>query len=245
MKRQATASIKRVVIIALTLSLTSGQVNAMIRNGRSNGPTAAGYRNSQLSPEVTLSVNEDFLNAFLDSMFTNLKAPSAPLVITQSDKDRSAAESYGCPSAVTLEREEGGVKTAVKLEQGKISAPFAFAGKYNSTLLGCIEFHGWANTSWALEFDRTRQVLLARVQVQDIHLTNVPTLASGPLVKLVQSAIDARINPLELLKLDQLSFRVPVAPAGGALRMRAKEVSAEPVQGLIQLHIVFEFLSDR
>lgn len=197
------------------------------------------------TPEVTVSVNEDFLNAFLDSMFTNLKAPSAPLVITPSDKDRSAAESYGCQSAITLQREEGGVKTAVKLEQGKISAPLAFAGSYNSTLLGCVEFRGWANTSWGLEFDRTRQILLARVQVQDIHLTNVPSLASGPLVKLVQSAIDARINPLELLKLDQLSARVPVAPAGGALRLRAKDVRPEVVPGNLHVHVTYEFLPDR
>jgi hypothetical protein len=208
-------------------------------HGRGAQPALTG------TPEVTVSVNEDFLNAFLDSMFTNLKAPSAPLVITQSDKDRSAAESYGCQSAITLQREEGGVKTAVKLEQGKISAPLAFAGSYNSTLLGCVEFRGWANTSWGLEFDRTRQILLARVQVQDIHLTNVPSLASGPLVKLVQSAIDARINPLELLKLDQLSARLPVAPAGGVLRLRAKDVRPEVVPGNLHVHVTYEFLPDR
>jgi len=197
------------------------------------------------TPEVTVSVNEEFLNAFLDSMFTNLKAPSVPLVITPADKDRSAAESYGCQSVITLQREEGGVKTAVKLGQGSISAPLAFAGSYNSTLLGCIEFRGWANTIWGLEFDRTRQALLARVQVQDIHLTNVPALASGPLVKLVQSAIDTRINPLELLKLDQLSGRVPVAPAKGALQLRAKDVRPEVVPGSLHLHVTYEFLPDR
>src|SRR5882762_3426781 len=161
------------------------------------------------NPEVTLAVNEQFLNAFLDSMFANLKAPSAPLVITSSDKDRSPAESYGCQSLITLQKEEGGVRTAVKLEQGRINAPLAFAGSYNSTLLGCIEFRGWADTVWALEFDRSRQALLARVQVQDIHLTNVPALASGSLVKLVQNAIDKRINPLELVRVDQLSARIP------------------------------------
>ena len=197
------------------------------------------------APEVTITVNEEFLNAFLDSMFTNLKAPSAPLVITPSDKDRSAAESYGCVSAITLQKEEGGVRTAVKLEQGKISAPLAFAGSYNSTLLGCIEFRGWANTSWVLEFDRARQIVLARVQVEDIHLTNVPALANGSLVKIVQSAIDKRINPLELLKLDQLSARVPVPPAGGTLRLRATDVRPEIVPGSLHVHVTYEFLPDR
>src|SRR5438034_1292188 len=69
-------------------------------------------------PEATISVNEQFLNSFLDAMFTNLKAPSAPLAITAGDKERTPAESYGCPSAITLQREEGGVRTAIKLDQG-------------------------------------------------------------------------------------------------------------------------------
>ena len=136
-------------------------------------------------------------------------------------------------------------RPAVKLEQGKITAPLAFAGSYNSTLLGCIEFRGWANTTWKLEFDRSRQVLLARVQVDDIRLTNVPALASGSLLKIVQSAIDNRINPLALLKLDQLSARVPVPPASGALRLRAKEVQPEVVLGNLHLHVIYEFLPDR
>lgn len=197
------------------------------------------------SPEVTLTVNEEFFNAFLDSMFTNLKAPSAPLVITPSDKGRTAAESYGCLSAVTLEREEQGVKTAVKLEQGKITAPLAFSGAYNSTLLGCIQFRGWANTSWALEFDRSRQMLLARIQVQDVHLTNVPALAGASLGKVVQTAIDQRINPLELINLEQLTARIPIAPAGGALRLKAKDVKPEILPATLQLHVICEVVADR
>jgi len=224
MKNLAAKTALQILVVALLLSTAYGQTK---------------------NAEATISVNEQFLNSFLDAMFTNLKAPSAPLVITASDKDRTPAESYGCPSAITLQREEGGIRTAVKLEQGKITAPLAFAGSYNSTLLGCIEFRGWANTTWKLEFDRPRQVLLARVQVDDIRLTNVPALASGSLLKIVQSAIDNRINPLALLKLDQLSARVPVPPASGALRLRAKEVQPEVVLGNLHLHVIYEFLPDR
>ncbi len=230
MKRKLINLLKSLWVIVLLLSSAQAQSPQPART---------------LTPEVTVSLNEDFLNAFLDSMFANLKAPAAPLVITPSDKERAPAESYGCLSAITLKREEGGVKTAVKLEQGKISAPLAFAGSYNSTLLGCIEFSGWANTAWVLEFDRPRQALLARVQVLDIHLTNVPTLANGSLVKIVQSAIDARINPLELFKLEQLSGRVPVAAAQGALRLRAKDMQPEIVPGLLHVHVMYEFLPDR
>jgi len=206
---------------------------------------AALAQSAASEPEVTLTVNEEFFNAFLGSMFTNLKAPSAPLVITASDKERTAAESYGCLSVVTLEKEEQGVKTAVKLEEGKITAPLAFSGAYNSTLMGCIRFRGWANSTWALEFDRTRQAVLARIQVQEVHLTNVPALASGSLGKIVQTAIDQRINPLELIKLDQLTARVPVAPAGGALRLKAKDMRPEISPGNLRLHVAYEVVADR
>jgi hypothetical protein len=197
------------------------------------------------TPEVVIAINEDFFNAFLDAMFTNLQAPAAPLVITAGDKDRSPEDYHGCVSAITLQREEGGVKTAVKLEQGKMTAPLAFAGAYNSTLLGCIQFRGWASTNWTLEFDRGRQALLARVQVQEIHLTNAPALANSSLSKIVQSAIDARINPLELMKLDQLSAVVPVPPAKGSLRFHAKDARAEIVPGSVQLRVTYEFLANR
>src|SRR6476620_1065460 len=82
--------------------------------------TAAANGKRASSPEVTLTVNEEFFNGFLESMFTNLKSPSMPLAITASDRERPASENYGCASAVTLQREEAGVKTEVQLEQGKI-----------------------------------------------------------------------------------------------------------------------------
>lgn len=230
-----------VTFSVLILSAASAQYGAQ---AQAVGGSASA-RSATAPPEATVTVNEQFLNAFLDSIFSNLNAPSMPLVITTSDNDRSAAEAKACPSLITLQREEAGVRTAIKLEQGKITAPLAFAGSYNSTLLGCIEFRGWANTSWTLEFDRARQALLARFVVDEIRLTNVPALAGGSLGKVVQAALDKRINPLELLRLDQLSTRVPIAPAGGSLRMRAKEVRPEIVAGAVHLHIVYEFLPDR
>ena len=223
---------------ALPLSTVFAQTIGGVAGVNSGSP-------QQAAAETTVTVNQQFLNAFLESMFANLNAPSVPLSITSADKERSAAEIKACPNVLTLQREEAGVRTAIKLEQGRITAPLAFAGSYSSTLLGCLEFRGSADTSWTLEFDRSRQALVARVVVDEIRLTNVPALAGGSLGKLVQGAIDKRINPLELLRLDQLSTRVPIAPAGGALRMRAKEVTPEIVTGEVRLHIAYEFLPDR
>ena len=246
MNKHTTRSLILALLIAapLATAYAQDQIGAATLSTLGIRSTKTGTT-AQSAPETIVTVNEQFLNSFLDSMFANLNAPSLPLIITAADKERSPAEAKACPNLITLQREEAGVRTAIKLEEGKVTAPLAFAGSYSSTLLGCIEFRGWAHTFWTLEFDRVRQAIVAQVQVDEIHLTNVPALAGGSLGKLVQAAIDKRINPLELLRLDQLSTRLPIAPAGGALRMRAKEVRPEIVPGAVHLHIVYEFLPDK
>jgi hypothetical protein len=216
-------------------------------------------REVRTSPaEVTVTLNEQFFNSLLDVMFTRLKAPSYPLSITRAEPktNRPAWAAWGnpvanlshssltagaCDSVVTLEREMGGVKTAVRFENGRVVAPLAFSGSYSVALLGCINFQGWADTSINLNFDRERQVLSARVTIVDIHLSNIPSLASGAIVGLVQSSIDRRINPVEILQAAQISPRVPIAVAGGALRLRATEIRPEVTPGALSLHIFYEF----
>ncbi len=197
------------------------------------------------SGEVTLTIKEQFANSFLDGIFNNLKPPSTPLVITESDRNRTDESAKTCPSVLTLQRENSGVRTSVKFEQGRITAPLAFSGSYNSTLMGCLQFRGLAYTEWNLEFDRNAQVLLARIKITDISLENLPALTQGTILKLVQAAIDSRINPVKLVRPEQLSSVVPIAPAGGSLRLRAREVRPEIVPGLLHLHVSYEFLPDK
>jgi hypothetical protein len=204
---------------------------------------------SAVAAEVTVTLNEPFFNSLLDVIFSRLKAPSYPLSLTRispatpqtSDLAHKAAEVNSCASVVTLEREMNGVRTAVRFQNGRVVAPLAFSGSYSVALIGCVNFQGWADTSISLEFDRARQVLNARVSVTNIELSNVPSLASGVVLKLVQSSIDRRINPIEILPASQLSTRIPVAGSGGALRMRATEIRPEVVPGALSLHIFYEF----
>ena len=195
--------------------------------------------------EATVTLSEQFFNSFLEAIFDNLQPPSTPLVITASDKNRTDEAAQSCPSVLTLQREHDNVKTAVKFEQGRMVAPLAFTGSYNSTLIGCLQFRGWARTEWNLEFDRNAQTLQARIKITDIHLENIPSLARGSVLQLVQSAIDSRINPLKVLRPEQLSSIVPIAPAGGSLRLRAREVKPEIVPGSVHLRITYEFLPEK
>lgn len=211
-------------------------------------PGASGQTGQPQQPpigEATLAIKEQFFNSFLEAIFNNLKPPSTPLIITQADKDRTDESSKICPNVLTLQRESSGTRTAVKFEQGRITAPLAFAGSYNSTLLGCLRFNGLAYTEWSLEFDRSAQALQARIRITDLRFENLPALAQGSIAKLVQAAIDSRINPLKLLRPEQLSSVVPVAPAGGSLRFRAREVRPEISPGNLQLHITYEFLPEK
>jgi len=198
--------------------------------------TSRGRQAVNSGAEATIIINEQFLNSFLAGIFDNLKEPTMPLTVGGA---RSSAQ---CASEIRLKREVGGVRTAVHFENGRITGPLAFAGAYNSSLLGCIEFNGWSNVEMILEFSRQRRAVVARFKVRDIHLNNTPGLLDGPLLTMVQNTIDSRYNPVDLLTLEQLSTRVDIAPAGGALRLEATDVRPEVTPGGLALHISYRFV---
>jgi hypothetical protein len=253
--------LKRVlgIVFSLVLSacLTGASAGVTVFAQSQEAARAREVRTSQAA-EVTITLNEQFFNSLLDVIFTRLKAPSFPLSIAKAEPIRNrpimgegkatvaslahaTLRPGACSSVVTLEREMHGVRTAVRFENGRVVAPLAFSGSYSVALLGCINFQGWADTVLKLEFDRERQLLSARVTVVDIHLSNIPSLASGVIIGLVQSSIDRRINPVEILQAAQISPRVSIAVSGGALRLRATEIRPEIVPGALSLHIFYEF----
>jgi len=218
---------KRLSLIAILLCFGNVAAQESASRGRrvSNSPAA----------EATITINEQFLNSFLTAIFDNLNEPSMPLTVGGA---RSTAD---CASEIRLKREAGGVRTAVHFENGRIVGPLAFAGAYNSGLMGCIEFSGWADSEVVLEYDSARRALVARFNLRDIHLNNTPAVLNGPLLGMVQGTIDRRYNPVELFTLEKLSTRVDIQPAGGALQLRAKEIQSEITPSALTLHIIYEF----
>jgi hypothetical protein len=201
--------------------------------------------------EITISFTEQFANSFLDALFTNLKPPAFPLgadnkpeqSLRKSANAFSASGVSACVSEVVLQREVDSVRTAIHFTNKGIVAPLAFTGTYNTGLLGCVRFRGWANASINLEYDRQSQSLLARVAVQDFHLSDLSTRASGVVKELVQSAINKRVNPIKILQAAQLAARLPVTAAGGALRLRVTDLRPEVLQNELRLHLFYEFVS--
>jgi len=146
-----------------------------------------------------------------------------------------------CNESIRLLREIDGVKTAVRFREGKIYAPLAFSGSYNPPLVGCIDFQGWAETNIELEYNRQNQKLLGRVRVLSVNLGGVTNLASGVLSRLVQGSIDKKINPIEILQTDKLSFVVPLQNANGSLKMKAVAVNHTISNGILNIAIAYEF----
>ncbi len=217
--------------------------------------------------EVTVSLNEQFFDALLDAIFKNFDAPQFPLAekslesrVERTESRAENRESFGsgngfaenqklktknrtpiCDESIRLLRDADDVRTAVRFRDGKIYAPIAFAGSYNPPLVGCLNFQGYAETNIDLEYDRQSRKLVGRVRVLSVNLGGVTNLASGVLSKLVQSSIDKKINPIEILQIDKLSFLVPIQNANGSLRMKATGVRPEIGSGTLNVNVAYEF----
>lgn len=197
---------------------------------------AGGARGERVSPagEVVVVLSEEFLNSLVVAVASQPDPPSFSL----SKGDGANAK---CASQVQLLPESAGVRTSVRFVDGRITAPLAFRGSYEAPLIGCLNFEGWADTAFDLQFDRTKQTLDARVTVRELKLKNIPSSVVGPgLTGLVQDAIDARVNPVEILRAEQLGFPLM---RGGGLRLRAREVGHEIVGKELRLHIIYEVVA--
>lgn len=217
------------------------------------------------SAEVAVSLNERFFNALLDAVFTNLKAPSFPIAENSPKSKVRSPESISgvssfrennsliedskskisntiCDESIRLQRQIDGVRTAVRFRDGKIYAPIAFAGSYNPPFIGCVDFQGYAETNIELEFDKTKQILIGRARVLNVVVSGAGAVGGTLLTRLVQSSLDKKINPLQILQADKLSFLLPIQNAGGALRMRATGIRSEISNGALNVFIAFEFV---
>jgi hypothetical protein len=228
-------------LFALSLSTATapfGVVQAMQENTRP--------REARAIPagEVVVSLNEGLFNALLEAMFTLPNPPTFPLA---GRANSSAGRGKNCASEIALAREMNGTRTAVRFQAGRIVAPVAFSGSYDAPLIGCLKFEGWAETNLNLSFDGAKQALTARVEVKAVHLKKVPALFGDGLTGLVQDALDARFNPVEILRAEQLSARLAMTKtgSGASLRLRAREVRHEVLANELRLRIVYEFVREQ
>lgn len=196
---------------------------------------------------VVVSLTNGFIDGLLGTIFKDLDAPSFHLAqsglpgLPGGDANISqAAFQQGCTNTITLAPVGSNVKTEVQFTNGKVQAPLAFSGSYN--LLGnCMQFKGWAQTSIGLRFDQANQTVYGQVDVEGVNLEGVNPVANNFVTVFVRNAIDQRVNPLELIRGQQLQLMIPVKASNGAVQARVKDVRAEMVDGALRMHISYEF----
>lgn len=185
---------------------------------------------AQQRAEVALQLNEQFFAALLDSAFQNFDPPA--IRITEGDA--------GSCGTVKILRESAGAKTAIQFRDGQIRVPLAFSGNYAPPFVGCVDFAGWADSVIDLELDQTTQKLIGRARVTNVTLAGTGGIGSSVIAKMLQSSVDRRVNPIEILTLEKISFGIPI-PNSGNLKMRAVGIRHEVLQGTLNLRVTYEF----
>jgi len=178
---------------------------------------------------AVIELDEQFFGALLDSIFRDLNKPAFP-----------PAAGEGCQNRVVIEPNAGDVKTGVLMREGKVIVPLAFSGTYN--LLGnCQNLSGTAEAGLEFRFAAEEQTLYGQLNVAGVNLEGMSPVLSGFVTAFVQGAINQRVNPLVLLRGQQLTLAIPVQAAGGTLQAQAREVHEEAKDGKLRLLVTYDF----
>ncbi len=237
---------KYILILLLGLLLGAGAAVFFLGTPRAKAVPGVAVKTPDPSGDpaatVVVSLSNSFFDGLLGSIFKDLGPPSfqlGNLAQPPAGEIRHAVFQSGCTSTITLAPGDSNAKTQVQFANGKISAPLVFSGTYN--LAGnCIQLKGWAQTTLDLSFDASRQTLYGRVNVEGVNLENAGAFA--PFVTVfVRTVIDSRVNPIEILRPQQLQLLLPVKASGGTVKANVKDVRAEVQDGTLRLHITYDF----
>jgi hypothetical protein len=75
----------------------------------------------------------------------------------------------------------------------------------------------------------------------NVNLNGTGGLGGSIIAKMLQGSIDKKLNPIEILTLDKVSFIVPIQNAG-KIKMKAVSVTPEILNGSISVRITYDFL---
>jgi hypothetical protein len=198
--------------------------------------------------EIKVEFDEQFFDALLDAVFQN--AGPIEFSLAANGREQALIGSAGIgtsliPAApcetIRILREAGSVRTAVRFRDGKIFAPLAFSGSYDPPLVGCVDFSGTAETAIDLQFDQANQRLTARARVSSVSLNGTGGIGGSLVARMVQGSIDKKINPIEVVTLDKMSFFVPIQNKPG-LRMKATGIRYIVTGNTLSVFVAYEFL---
>lgn len=205
-------------------------------------PDAAGVAPGTAS----VVLNQQFFDTVLGTIFRDMNAPAFPLSLAENPNEaeifqpEKIAFQSTCDGKITLKPEGSGVKTEVRLENGQILAPLAFSG--STTVFGqCIQFSGWAKANMALRFDEAQQTVFGQINVETVNLDGLNPLISGIVTPIVQNVLNQRVNPIVILRGQQIALSLPIAATDGTLSARVKDVRSDIKDNALNLYITYDF----
>lgn len=194
-------------------------------------------------PAAQVILPEGLMNSVLAALMAGDRGPTFHLAADGRDEgpraQHASFQGTQCESRITLLPEGSGVRSAVAFENGRIKAPLAFTGAYNS-FLGCIEFSGWAQTDLELRYDRGQQAVFGSVAVESVNLDGVNPVIGALITPVVQSTLNDRVNPLQILHGQQIALSVPIQATGRTLQASVTDVRAEVTDDDIRLHLIYD-----
>lgn len=202
--------------------------------------------NGQPAGTAQIVLKQDFFNNVLQTIFRDMNAPSFPLNLGENKSAEPNAVKFGllqqntCDGKITLLPEGSGVKSGLKFENEKINAPLAFQG--SASVLGqCINFTGWAQANMALRFDAAQQTVFGTLNIETVNLDGIAPFVSGFVTPLVQTTLNQRVNPIPILKGQQIALNLPIAATNGNLQANVKDVRAEVKDNALNLYVIYDF----
>lgn len=191
---------------------------------------------------AVIQLKQEFFTPVFQTILSEGSAPSFPLNLSGTTTDQPVSE-ITC-GKISLKPEGSGATTAVKMENGQILVPIAFSGNFNA-LGTCFEFKGWALANLELRFDETQQIVFGQINVQTVNLDGAPAVVSGLVTPLVQSTLNNRVNPVQILRGDQIALRVPIKSTDSTLQARVKDVRAEIKDNALFLYVTYNFSGEK
>lgn len=204
---------------------------------------------------ASVNLNQQFFDQILTTIFRDMNAPAFPLNLTgQNNFDPTEARpqlasfalqnSGGCDGKITLLPEGSGVRTGVRLENGKISAPLAFTGS-TSVLGQCVNFAGWAQATLQLRYDDQQQTVFGQINVETVNIDGLLPVVSGFVTPIVQTTINNRVNPIIILRGQQIALNLPIAATNSNLTAKVKDVRADIKENALNLFVTYDFAGIR
>jgi hypothetical protein len=223
----------------LTFIVFVGMPHRNAAPGEPIRPPDAGAR----AGTAAIALPQEFFNDVLATIFRQMNKPSFEL----SSADRTGVrpeytlfEQPPCDGRITILEEGSGVRTGVSFENNRITAPIAFTGSYRSAF-GCFPFTGWAKSSMELRYDASQQAVFGVVNVDTVNLDGVDPIVNAFATPLVQSTLNTRVNPIQILDAKQLAVDLPVASTGGRLQAAITDVRAEVKDNALTLYVTYQF----